>query len=310
MMSVPTIDLGAWRTGNEVTRATIAAAVDEALCTSGFLIITNHSIPESMAAEVREAAHRFFTLDAEAKAALQARVGERGWIPPGAEANSYAAGVESPPDMKETFKAGYYADDSPMANRWPDEVPTLRSATETYLATVWEVALDCFDLFNDALGLAPGTLRGDASATESSLNINWYPPLDMVGTPRPGQFRVGAHSDFGALTLLDRQVGYGGLQLQTADGDWIDAPHVEGALTVNVGDLLARWTGDRWRSTVHRVLPPSTQDPSEQLLSLVSFCGIDADALVETLDVDGPTTYEPILAGDYLRAKLQAIDTM
>lgn len=309
-MTVPTIDIGAWRSGDDATRATIAAQVDDALCTSGFLMLINHGVPTALAAAVRQEAHHFFTLEPEQKAALQARVGERGWIPPGAEANAYASGEESPPDLKETFKAGYYLDDSPMANRWPDEVPTLRPAAEAYLSKAWRLALDCFDLFNDALKLEPGTLTGDASAEESSLNLNWYPALESVGTPLPGQFRIGPHSDFGVLTILDRQVGYGGLQLQTVDGEWVDAPYIEGALTVNVGDLLARWTGDRWRSTVHRVLPPSAEDPGEQLLSLVLFCGIAADALVETLDVGGPATYEPILAGDYLLEKLQAIDTM
>lgn len=308
-MSVPTIDMEQWRSGDNDARAAIAAEVDHALCTSGFLMLINHAVPTALAAEVRHEARRFFALAPEDKAALQAKVGQRGWIPPGAEANAYASGEESPPDMKETFKAGYYSDDSPMANRWPDVVPTLRPATEAYLAKSWELALDCFELFNDALGLEPGTLSRHASAVESSLNLNWYPPLEMVGDPKPGQFRIGAHSDFGALTLLDRQAGYGGLQLQTLDGEWIDAPHIEGAMTVNVGDLLARWTGDRWRSTIHRVLPPSAEDPTEELLSLVSFCGIAADALVETLDVGGPTAYEPILAGDHLREKLAAIDT-
>lgn len=309
-MSLPTIDIGAWRSGDDDRRAAIATEVDEALRTSGFLMVTNHGVSMTLASAVREQAQRFFALDAEQKSKLQARVGQRGWIPPGAESNAYASGEESPPDMKETLKLGYHSDDSPMANRWPEEVPTLRATAETYLAEIWQLALSCFDLFNDALGLAPGRLRQDASAEESSLNLNWYPSLETVGTPRPGQFRIGPHSDFGALTLLDRQVGYGGLQLQSTEGTWVDAPHVEGALTVNVGDLLARWTGDRWRSTVHRVLPPSEQAPGEQLLSLVTFCGIAPDVLVETLDVDGPTTYEPVLAGDYLRAKIQAIDTM
>ena len=82
----------------------------------------------------------------------------------------------------------------------------------------------------------------------------------MTGPPARASY-VGAHSDFGVVTLLDRQPGYGGLQIQLLDGTWVDAPYVEGTLTINIGDLLARWTGDRWRSTVHRVLPPSDQAP-------------------------------------------------
>ena len=81
-----------------------------------------------------------------------------------------------------------------------------------------------------------------------------------------------------------------------------------GALTVNVGDTLARWTGDRWRSTMHRVLPPSPKDANEALLSLVNFCSIDPSTLVRTLPVGGPSQYEPIRAGDYMRSKLASID--
>ncbi|MEM1335997.1 MAG: 2-oxoglutarate and iron-dependent oxygenase domain-containing protein [Actinomycetota bacterium] len=307
-MIVPTVDIGAWREASSEGRAAIAAEVDHALCTSGFLLATHHGISTELTGRVRREAGAFFALDADAKDAYAVRVGGRGWIPPGAEANSYASGEESPPDLKETFKVGFHSDGSPMANRWPSEVPGLRTATEVYLDEVWRVALDCFDLFAVALGLEPGTLRRHASAEASSLNLNWYPSLRDVGPPEHGQFRIGAHSDFGVLTLLDRQVGYGGLQL-LLDGEWVDAPFVEGSMTVNVGDLLARWTGDRWRSTVHRVLPPSPEDASEELMSLVCFCGVEPDTLVQTLDVAGPREYPPVLAGDYMLEKLAAIDT-
>ncbi|MEO1060881.1 MAG: 2-oxoglutarate and iron-dependent oxygenase domain-containing protein [Actinomycetota bacterium] len=308
-MKVPTIDVAAWRSAGDEERKPIARDVDEALCTSGFLVAINHGIPAELIDRVRREAAAFFALDPADKAAYAVRVGGRGWIPPGAESNAYASGEESPPDLKETLKLGYHPDDSAMANRWPSEVPHLRPAAEAYLAAVWAVALDCFELLTAALGLAPLTLGRHASAEESSLNLNWYPSLDAVGPPEEGQFRIGAHSDFGVLTLLDRQAGYGGLQLRTPDGDWVDAPVVEHSLTINVGDLLARWTGDRWRSTVHRVLPPSEQDAAEELLSLVCFCGIEPDTVVETLDVAGPHTYPPVRAGDYLREKLAAIDT-
>jgi isopenicillin N synthase-like dioxygenase len=307
---VPTLDVMSWRTGDAAERAEVAQSVDDALRTSGFLLLVDHGVPDELAAAVRRCSSVFFALPAEVKEPYRCRVGGRGWIPPGAESNSYAAGVAAPPDLKESFAIGRAVADAPSAPVWPAEVPELQTVAEPYLDHVWRLALDLFELFAAALGLPAGTLVQHASAAVSQCNVNRYPSLAVTGPPAPGQFRIGAHSDFGVLTILDRQVGYGGLQIQARDGTWLDAPHVPGALTVNIGDLLAHWTGGRWRSTFHRVLPPSERDPGEELLSLVSFCGVAPSTLVETFPVDGAVRREPVLAGDYMRAKLTEIDVV
>jgi isopenicillin N synthase-like dioxygenase len=306
--AVPTVDVRRWREGGPDDRAAIARAVDHALRTSGFLLVVDHGVPAELAAAVRHHASAFFALPDATKAPYACRVGGRGWIPPGAESNSYAAGVAAPPDLKESFAIGHPVPDPPVAPVWPAEVPELRVAAEAYLGHVWALALDLFEIFATALGLPPGALAEHASAATSSCNVNRYPALAVTGPPQPGQFRIGAHSDFGVLTILDRQVGYGGLQIQALDGTWIDAPHVPGALTINIGDLLAHWTGGAWRSTFHRVLPPSDRDPGEELISLVAFCGVAPATRVETFPVPGAEPREPVLAGDYMQAKLTQID--
>lgn len=118
--------------------------------------------------------------------------------------------------------------------------------------------------------------------------------------------RVGPHTDEGVLTLTDRQ---GGLQVRTPDGEWVDAPSVPGALTVNVGDLLARWTGDRWRSAEHRVLPPPVEAPGEELLSLALRQDADPLAAVDRLPTAaaGPTRYAPVTAGEFFRERRGAV---
>jgi isopenicillin N synthase-like dioxygenase len=83
---------------------------------------------------------------------------------------------------------------------------------------------------------------------------------------------------------------------------------VPGSYTINIGDLLARWTGDRWRSTPHRVLPPSQADVDEDLCSLVYFFSANPQAVIETLPVGGPRTYAPIVAQDYIKSRLELID--
>lgn len=307
--AIPVIDLEMWRSGDLASRSELARQVDVALQSVGFLLVENHGIPAPLAQSVRDHAAEFFALPAESKEPYRTKVGGRGWIPLGAESNSYAAGVAAPADLKESFKVGT-ANPAPadQPNVWVDELPSLEASIVAYLRASWRVAAHLFELFALALGLPINALMGHASQDASSLNVNHYPPLDALGRPEAGQFRIGAHSDFGVLTVLDRQPGYGGLQIQGPDGDWTDAPWVPGTLTINIGDLLARWTGDRWRSTFHRVLPPSATAPDEALISLVHFCGVAATTVIETLPVNGPRHYDPVLAGDYLRAKLNSID--
>ena len=100
---------------------------------------------------------------------------------------------------------------------------------------------------------------------------------------------------------MDRQPGYGGLQVQNLDGTWADAPYVPDAFTVNVADLLSRWSGGRWRSTRHRVLPPPAQAPDEELISLIVFLEAEVDTVIKP--VAGDLEIEPVVAGDWLRER-------
>ena len=100
--TVPVIDLAPWFDGGPPDRAGVARQVDEALRSSGFLLITGHRVPAAVRARTRATAREFFALPAEIKARYAITVGGRGWIPPGAEANGYAEGTVTPPDLKES----------------------------------------------------------------------------------------------------------------------------------------------------------------------------------------------------------------
>ena len=141
------------------------------------------------------------------------------------------------------------------------------------------------------------------------MNINWYPPMTIAGEPADGQFRIGPHTDFGTFTILDREPGKGGLQVWSPDGDWEDAPYHPDAFTINTGDLLACWSGDRWMSNRHRVLPPQAEAPDEDLVSLVYFYECDHDAVVEPLQppIGKPNDHQPVVASVFLKRLLDAI---
>ena len=315
---IPVIDLAPWLSGDPDARARTAAAVDAALSQAGFLLITGHGVSREQREGVREAARAFFALPTEVKERYGVSVGGRGWLAKGAEANGYSEGTETPPDLKESWTVGA---DRPSGdaeidefwfqpNRWPEaEAPALQKTVEDYMTTMRAVADEVLRLLGAALGQRTTFFTDHTAHPTYTLNINWYPGTGVVGEPQPGQFRIGPHTDFGTVTLLDRQQGKGGLQvyIDPADGGvgWEDAPYDPDALTVNIGDLMARWTGDRWKSGRHQVLPPSLEAPEEDLMSLVYFYECDPHTTVSP--VGGPVAYEPVDSSAYLRAKLEAI---
>jgi isopenicillin N synthase-like dioxygenase len=317
---IPTVDL----------RAPDAAAVDAALQRAGFLLVTGHGVDRSLRAEVRTAARRFFALPTAVKERYAARIGGRGWLAPGVESNANAdvfgsvdgsaedaAGADNPPDLKESFAIG---PDTPTGdaavdavwfppNVWPSEVPELQAAASRYLEAMTAVSHELLKLCAAALGVSRDGLSALAEHPTWTFNVNRYPPLTEVGEPLPGQFRIGPHTDFGTVTVLDREPGAGGLQVDIDGVGWVDAPYDPDALTVNIGDLLAHWTGLRWRSGRHRVLPPQAGAPHEELVSLVFFFELDHDALVTPLapPIGRRRDLGPVVSAPFLRERLDAI---
>ncbi|MFI6939119.1 isopenicillin N synthase family dioxygenase [Streptomyces sp. NPDC050418] len=313
---IPTLDLRPWLAGDPTARAGLAATVDRALQNAGFLLVTGHGVDPDLRTRIRTTAREFFLLPDETKAAYAVQVGERGWLGPGAEANGYAEGTETPPDLKESLS---FAAEDPTGeaavdaewfkpNTWPAEVPSLQGLVEAYLRQMRTLSDRLLTLLGAALGEPEDFFTRHTGHPTWGFNINWYPARDVVGEPQEGQFRIGPHTDFGTVTVLDRQDGKGGLQVFTDDGGWQDAPYDPAALTVNIGDLMARWTGDRWRSGRHRVLPPPADAPAEELMSLVYFYECDLGTRVEPLPAPtGRIAHEPVDSHTYLRAKLDAI---
>ena len=315
--SVPVIDLTPWFGGTAAGRAAVAAEVDAALRSVGFFLISGHRVPDELRAGVRAQAREFFALPGEVKRRYAVTVGGRGWLPPGVEGNAYAEGTATPPDMKESFAVG--ADQRTgdpevdgfwfQANVYPAEVPGLEPATVAYLARMRALADELLVVCAAALGLERDFFTRHTGHATHTMNINWYPPMAVAGEPEPGQFRIGPHTDFGTVTILDREPGRGGLQVWTEQDGWEDAPYEPGAFTINTGDLLARWSGARWKSNRHRVLPPQAEAPDEDLVSLVFFYEADHDAVIESLKppVGRRCDYAPVVSAQFIKERLDAI---
>jgi len=303
---VPLIDLTPWFDGSD--RARVARAVDEALCSVGFFLVTAHGVDLSLLAATRAAFAQFFALSTDEKSAVRMpQLGMAGWAPMGMEANGYSFGHKTPPDMKESYRLGAHVLPGRHAlrgeNVWPARPGAFCETVTSYIAAIDELHMELLRVCAAAAGLADEEFFARcATRNDNTLNVNWYPPLSVVGEPEPNQYRIGPHTDFGTLTLLHREPGSSALEVQLANGIWVHAPVVDDAITVNGGDMLAHWTGGRWRSAIHRVLPPVGAAAQGSLLSLVYFCEPDPETLITPFG--GGATVNAV---EYLRSKIEAI---
>lgn len=311
----PVIDLARWRDGDPVEQRAVADLVDAALSTSGFLIVTGHGVADEVIEAARSATLEVFALPTDAKAPYRQAdgIGAPGWIPVGAEANAYAFGETSPPDLKESWSVAPVGEDSIVVsssgliagrNLFPAEVPGFEPAIEEYLDATLRLTRELFELLGSAVG-EPDAFVRQCSEPMHTLNLTWYPPLPADSEVAPGQWRIGPHCDFGTITVLHREESDPPLQVQLPEGEWLDLPHVPDAFVINVGDLLAHWSGGRWRSNPHRIPAPTGSAAREGRLSLVLFVETDEGAALTPLGTDD----EPLDAVEFLRDKLAAIDT-
>lgn len=315
---VPEIDLSGWRSGDAGDRADVTRAVDDAASTVGFMEIVGHGIPRRAASDLAEAMDEFFSLPDAMKRRLRPLSPSinRGYTAPRSERLSYSLGVTSPADLFEAFNVGAEAATHPgldlpedvySTNLWPEQPPGFRPRVETWLLHARELAHTLTSIFAAALGLAEGYFEAFTDHSIDVLRMNRY---DLAGDEvrlDPGQLGMGPHTDYGIVTVLWADAAPG-LQILGPDGDWTDVVPHPGALLVNLGDLLARWTNDRWRSTLHRVLAPidETGRPYRRR-SAAFFHDGNADALVTTLPNAhdrGGERYEPVTVADHLAEKL------
>jgi isopenicillin N synthase-like dioxygenase len=166
--------------------------------------------------------------------------------------------------------------------------------------------------FAVALGLDEGFFAPFLTAPISALRALNYPGLTR--TPKPGQIRAGAHTDYGSLTILLPEPGSRGLEILSPGGAWTEVRPIPGAFVINLGDLMARWTNDRWISTLHRVVnPPPGSGAQNRRQSLAFFHQPNWDAEIVALPsclADGEMAqYAPVRSGPYLMSKFKSTTT-
>jgi isopenicillin N synthase-like dioxygenase len=318
MTAVPVIDLDGFVAGDSGRRRRIARQIDDACRTVGFLTVTGHGIADHVIAGLEREARAFFALPlAERMAVAMPEPGyPYGYSPAEGEALNRSIGGGASPDLKTTFNVGPIdPPPRPVAemddpderavyspNLWPAALPSLRPAVESYYRAMADLAATLMEGFALALGLSEDHFAGLIDRHGSALRLAHYPPLPAdadVGH----RFRAGAHTDYGTLTILWTD-GRPGLQVLLPDAGWTDVVPVDGGLVVNLGDLMARWSNDRWCSTMHRVVPVPGADAR---LSIPFFHNANWDARIECLVADADVArYPPTTAGRHLMSKFRA----
>jgi isopenicillin N synthase-like dioxygenase len=315
MSDVPVIDVTRARDGGLDARRRVARAIDEACRDIGFFAVVGHGVPGALVDDVRRRAHAFFERPMADKLAARHPVEgmNRGYHAAGRETLAAANDAAAPPDLKEYFHVGpvdvgddpYYT--SPLGRRhfepnlWPamdgfEDAITAYYRTMSGLVTVLmrlaALALEVDEhFFDDKVDRSIGTMR-----------LNYYPA--QTAAPRPGQLRASAHTDYGGFTILSGEDVPGGLQVRTRAGRWIDVATTPTTFVVNIGDLLMRWTNDRWLSNLHRVVnPPAGHAGSGARLSIAFFNHPNYDALIECLPSQGPARHPPVRSGEYRDTK-------
>jgi isopenicillin N synthase-like dioxygenase len=309
MHAIPLIDVARLRSPVLADRQAVAAELGQAARDPGFLYVTEHGIPEALLARMFAAARALFALPDADKLALDIRRSphNRGYAGAGTEQLDATAA----PDRKEAFNIGLdlAADDPELRagvafrglNVWP-ELPGWRATALDYFAACMELGRLLHRGFALDLGIAEEFFTPLIDRPMATLRMLHYPARDGVAPPEA--LGAGTHTDYGNITLLATD-GVAGLQVRRRDGTWIEAPSIAGALVVNIGDLLMRWTNDIYVSTPHRV-----RQPERERYSLAFFLDPNPDALVEVLPAclgagEAPR-YKRVTGADYLRSRLDA----
>ena len=325
MTAIQTIDIGPFLSGVPGEREHVVAQVADACERTGFLIISGHGIDEQELSRVLSLTEAFFDLPQAEKDRWHPAGGakQRGYHGYETRGLAYTLDQDAPLDLRESLFLGpvddhreHYAQIPQAAaayapNIYPDNPSALRESLIGLYRQLDRLSADLLRIFACALGLRDDFFADKIDRHFSIFACHHYPPLPAP--PKPGQLRTGAHTDFGALTILAMTEATGGLEVCTDDGGddvWMPVQPAPGELVVNLGDMMARWTADAWVSTLHRVANPGAiEDPASRRQTLGYFMHPNYDARIECLNPRGAgdvaQKYPPITAGEHIRMKIE-----
>jgi isopenicillin N synthase-like dioxygenase len=291
-----------------------ARAMGESYARFGFAIVRDHGLDAALIARALDAARAFFALplDVKIKYRVEGGAGQRGYVPFGVEAAKDAVAV----DLKEFWHVGRELPEGHRLraymppNLWPAEVPSFRADVYRLYQALDAMGGELLQSIAVFLDL-PADFFAEATRDGNSvLRLLHYPPMP----PNPKGVRAAAHEDINVITLL-LGAEEAGLQTKTREGRWLGINPPEGALVVNIGDMLQRQTNHVLPSTTHRVVNPAAERAQLPRYSIPFFLHFAPDYLIETIpgcvSAGNPNRYPtPTTAHDFLFERLREIRLM
>ncbi|CBZ24009.1 oxidase-like protein [Leishmania mexicana MHOM/GT/2001/U1103] len=308
-MSLPVIDIAPLYNDNKAHLLRVAHAIDDACRTWGFFYITGHNIPKDRVEQLTGMAKKFFALPQEEKLRIniEKTSGYHGYSTFGAE----QLDSSKPSDWKEAFDMGFHMPlDHPSVvagkplrgpNHHPTWIEGWTELMEQHYSDMQRLALLLMRALALALDIDEDFFVSKFHEPLSVFRMIHYPELP----DEKGRVVCGAHTDYGIVTLL-YQDSVGGLQVQNLQGEWMDAPSLEGSYVVNIGDMMEMWSNGRYKSTPHRVL-----NQGVERISMPFFCQPNPETMVSCLpncfDEANPPKFSDVTAGDWLLKRLQQL---
>ena len=310
-MHIPVIDISPlYNETNDTNKFTVAQAIDTACQNSGFFYVTGHPITAERMLTIRKLSEQFFALPAAEKQRISIKLSNnhRGYGETAAE----QLDPSKPGDWKESFDMGLnlpaghelIGPKRPLygPNQYPESIEGFQQILEQHYWDMLALGKKILSALAIALNIDEDFFDSKFTHPLSVLRFLHYPPrtahTDETGA-EVQPVAAGAHTDYGCITIL-WQDELGGLQVQDVNGNWVDAPPIADSFVINIGNMMARWSNDRYKSTPHRVYSPS----SEERYSIPFFVEPDFDTDVSCLpncckEGEAPK-YEPISAGDWM----------
>lgn len=298
--AVPIIDLGPSFPDDPEARSRVADQISSACRYTGFFSVINHGVDQAIIDSAFAQSKRFFEQPEAWKSRVAKLPGTNGFEP----METQVLDPDSPADLKESFNFTRPAEPGTpdhMDNLWPDDFPGFRSSLETYHQKVQDLGLHVSRLIALSLGMPFDFFDHTFDNQKAALRLLRYPP--MPASPKANQLGAGAHTDWGWITVL-AQDSVGGLEVETASGNWIRVDPIPGAFIINLGDLVTQWTNGEYHSSLHRVM---NNHSGRDRYSIVLFYNHRYETVVECLPTcvkPGETPkYPAFVSGDQRRDK-------